>query len=57
MIGGINLNTKYELISAAKYFMKGNTADFRKIYDIALDDMFFQMQFVICDDNTISKHL
>lgn len=51
------MNTKYELISAAKYFMKGNTADFRKIYDIALDDMFFQMQFVICDDNTISKHL
>ncbi len=57
MIGGISLNTKYELVSAARYYMKGNSADFQKIFALSLDDMYFQMQFIICDDELIRDAL
>lgn len=44
------MNTTYELVKSAKYFMQGHSDDFWRIYEMSIDDMYFQLHFIVCDD-------
>ena len=42
--------TTYELQRRMKGFISGNVQDFLEIYRITVDDMYYQLQFIICDE-------
>lgn len=44
------MNTTYELVKSAKYFMQGHSDDFWRIYEMSIDDMYYQIHFIVCDD-------
>lgn len=44
------MNTTYELVKSAKYFMQGHSDDFWRIYEMSIDDMYYQLLFIVCDD-------
>lgn len=44
------MNTTYELVKSAKYFMQGHSDDFWRIYEMSIDDMYYQLHFIVCDD-------
>lgn len=44
------MNTTYELLKSAKYFMQGHSDDFWRIYEMSVDDMYYQLLFIVCDD-------
>ena len=51
------MNTTYELVKSAKYFIQGHTEDFGKIFELSLNDMYFQIHFIVCDDEQTIKML
>lgn len=51
------MDITYELLRATKGFMQGRSEDFWRIFELSIDDMYFQMQFIICDEEQISYHL
>lgn len=51
------MNTTYELIQAAKYFMQGHSDDFWRIYEMSVDDIYFQLHFIVCDDKQTAQLL
>ena len=42
--------TTYELQKRMNGFKSGNVQDFLDIYRITVDDMYYQLQFIICDE-------
>ena len=42
--------TTYELQRRMNGFKSGNVQDFLEIYRITVDDMYYQLQFIICDE-------
>ncbi|MBR1472136.1 MAG: hypothetical protein IJ600_10910 [Lachnospiraceae bacterium] len=42
--------TTYELQKRMKGFVSGHTEEFLDIYRITADDMYYQLQFIICDE-------
>lgn len=58
LIGGAKgMDTTFELVRATKSMFAGRRESFRDIYDIALDDIYFQLQFVMCDEQNITKEI
>ena len=43
--------TTYELQKRMNGFKSGNVQDFLDIYRITVDDMYYQLQFIICDES------
>ena len=51
------METTYELIKATKGLLQGRPEDLRRVYDLSLNDIFFQMQFVMCEEQKITDNL
>ncbi|HOO79425.1 MAG TPA: hypothetical protein PLQ04_03460 [Lachnospiraceae bacterium] len=51
------MDTTYELVKATRGFLQGHLDDFRRIFELSVDDMYFQMQFIICDEEQIDQEL
>lgn len=49
-LGGAFLDTTFELVKSARYFMQGHSDDFWRIYEMSVDDMYYQLLFVVCDE-------
>ena len=51
------MDTTFELVRATKGLFSGKRECFRDIYDMSLDDIYFQLQFVMCDEKIITKEI
>jgi len=51
------METTFELIKAAKAFMSGRSDGLRQIYELSIQDVYFQFQFVMCDPHNINRYL
>ncbi len=51
------METTYELIKAARGLSQGKFDNLRKLFDLSLDDIFFQMQFVMNEERKITDNL
>lgn len=51
------METSYEVIKAVKYIMMGQKEDMIKLINYSVNDMFFQMQYIVCSDELIGSEL
>jgi len=51
------MDTTYELVRSARGLMQGRLENLKNIFDISIDDIFFQLQFVMCDEQKINDEL
>lgn len=51
------MDTTYELVRATRGLSQGRPNSLKEIFDISLNDIFFQIQFILCDQNKINDEL
>ena len=51
------MDTTYELVRAAKGLLKRGNESFRELYGLSVDDVYFQLQFVMADDENITQQI
>ena len=51
------MDTTFELVRAARGLNQGRPDSLRDIFYLSVDDVFFQIQFVLCDENKINGEL
>lgn len=51
------MNTTFELVKAARYYLDGKKDDFMKIFSLSLNDLYFQTYFITTDPNRIVEQL
>lgn len=54
---GENLNTTFELVKSARYYLEGKKEDFARIFSLSLNDLYFQTYFITTDPNKIVEQL
>ena len=51
------MEATYELISAARGVMQGNSESFWRLYERTLDDVYFQLHFTMASQQDINPEL
>lgn len=51
------MDTTFELVRSTRSWLNGRKESFREIYDLAVNDVYFQLQFVMCDDRNITNEI
>ncbi|MCQ2521099.1 MAG: hypothetical protein MJ105_01855 [Lachnospiraceae bacterium] len=47
------MNTTFELVKSARYYLEGKKDDFARIFSLSLNDLYFQTYFITTDPNKI----
>lgn len=51
------MDTTYELVRATRGLMQGKSESLKTIFDLSINDVFFQLQFIMCDEKKINDEL
>lgn len=51
------MEATYELINAARGVMQGSAASFWRLYELTLDDVYFQLHYTMASENDINPEL
>lgn len=51
------MDTTFELVRATRGFLSGKREYFKDMYTLSLNDVYFQLQFVMCDEQHITEEI
>lgn len=51
------MDTTFELVRATRGLIQGRTENLKTIFDLSVHDIFFQLQFIMCDEKKINDEL